>query len=89
MKAAGAQWVQLDEPTIVLDLEAHKLDAFKHAYSTLGPQLPDIKVLIETYFADLPVAAYKYVFISFPCYYYTVHHLQNFSLRLEIVSLVA
>jgi 5-methyltetrahydropteroyltriglutamate--homocysteine methyltransferase len=64
LKAAGAEWIQLDEPTLVLDLEAHTLDVFKHAYSTLGSQLPGVKLLIETYFVDLPVATYKYVLCS-------------------------
>ncbi|KAJ8534361.1 hypothetical protein K7X08_007685 [Anisodus acutangulus] len=32
LKAAGASWIQFDEPTLVLDLEAHQLEAFTKAY---------------------------------------------------------
>ena len=35
LKAAGASWIQFDEPTIVLDLDSHKLKAFTDAYSEL------------------------------------------------------
>ncbi|CAK9257896.1 unnamed protein product [Sphagnum jensenii] len=59
LKEAGAKWVQLDEPTLVLDLEASKLEAFKKAYSFLGADLGGVKLLLETYFADIPAAAYK------------------------------
>eukprot|EP00250_Pteridium_aquilinum_P034979 c8405_g1_i1 orf=288-2588(+) len=61
LKAAGASWVQLDEPTLVLDLEAHQLEAFKHAYGVLGAEVSGIKILVETYFADIPADAYKTV----------------------------
>ncbi len=59
LKEAGAKWVQLDEPALVLDLEASKLEAFKKAYSFLGSDLGCVKLLLETYFADIPAAAYK------------------------------
>ncbi|CAK9207051.1 unnamed protein product [Sphagnum troendelagicum] len=59
LKKAGAKWVQLDEPILVLDLEASKLEAFKKAYSFLGADLGGVKLLLETYFADIPAAAYK------------------------------
>ncbi|KAI5078206.1 hypothetical protein GOP47_0005877 [Adiantum capillus-veneris] len=61
LKAAGASWVQLDEPTLVLDLESHKLEAFKHAYGVLGAELSGIKLLLATYFADIPATAFKTV----------------------------
>ncbi|CAM6023948.1 unnamed protein product [Sphagnum balticum] len=59
LKEAGAKWVQLDEPSLVLDLEASQLEAFKKAYSFLGADLGGLKLLLETYFADIPAAAYK------------------------------
>jgi 5-methyltetrahydropteroyltriglutamate--homocysteine methyltransferase len=59
LKEAGAKWVQLDEPALVLDLEASKLEAFKKAYSFHGADLGGVKLLLETYFADIPAAAYK------------------------------
>lgn len=59
MKAAGATWIQFDEPTLVLDLESHQLEAFTKAYSELESTLSGLNVLVETYFADIPAAAYK------------------------------
>ncbi|KAL0460863.1 UNVERIFIED_CONTAM: 5-methyltetrahydropteroyltriglutamate--homocysteine methyltransferase [Sesamum latifolium] len=35
LKAAGASWLQFDEPTLVMDLDSHKLHAFTHAYKEL------------------------------------------------------
>lgn len=58
LKAAGASLVQLDEPSLVLDLEAHQLEAFSKAYSYLE-EATDVKLLVETYFADIPVETYK------------------------------
>ncbi|CAN6577590.1 unnamed protein product [Malus baccata var. baccata] len=59
LKAAGASWIQFDEPTLVLDLESDKLQAFTGAYSELESALSGLNVLIETYFADVPAAAFK------------------------------
>ncbi|KAK4282105.1 hypothetical protein QN277_013520 [Acacia crassicarpa] len=59
LKAAGASWIQFDEPTLVLDLESHKLEAFTKAYSELESSLAGLNVLIETYFADIPADTYK------------------------------
>lgn len=59
LKAAGASWIQFDEPTLVLDLDSHKLQAFTEAYSELESSLSGLNVLIETYFADVPAQAYK------------------------------
>lgn len=59
LKAAGATWVQFDEPTLVKDLDAHQLKAFNYAYEELESTLSGLNVLIETYFADVPAEAYK------------------------------
>ena len=59
MKAAGATWIQFDEPTLVKDLNTHQLQAFTHAYAELESSLSGFNVLIETYFADVPAEAYK------------------------------
>ncbi|GMP91840.1 hypothetical protein CsSME_00042343 [Camellia sinensis var. sinensis] len=59
LKAAGATWIQFDEPTLVMDLEPHKLQAFSHAYSELESTLSGLNVIIETYFADVPAEAFK------------------------------
>ncbi|CAL1382283.1 unnamed protein product [Linum trigynum] len=59
LKAAGASWIQLDEPTLVMDLDSHKLKAFTEAYSALESTLSGLNVLVETYFADIPAEAFK------------------------------
>ncbi|GLT48391.1 hypothetical protein SLA2020_220210 [Shorea laevis] len=59
LKAAGATWIQFDEPTLVLDLESHQLQAFTHAYSELESILSGLQVLVQTYFADVTAEAYK------------------------------
>ncbi|MQL74590.1 hypothetical protein Taro_006983 [Colocasia esculenta] len=61
LKAAGASWIQFDEPTLVMDLGAHQLEAFTQAYAELESSFSGLKVLIETYFADIPAEAYKTV----------------------------
>ncbi|XP_058755742.1 5-methyltetrahydropteroyltriglutamate--homocysteine methyltransferase 1-like [Vicia villosa] len=59
LKAAGATWIQFDEPTLVKDLDSHQLQAFDHAYAELESTLSGLDVLVETYFADVPADAYK------------------------------
>ncbi|KAG7960317.1 hypothetical protein I3843_10G117200 [Carya illinoinensis] len=59
LKAAGASWIQFDEPTLVMDLDSHKLQMFTDAYAELESCLSGLNVLIETYFADVPSEAYK------------------------------
>ncbi|KAF8007061.1 hypothetical protein BT93_K1152 [Corymbia citriodora subsp. variegata] len=59
LKAAGASWIQFDEPTLVLDLDPRKLQAFTNAYSELESCLSGVNVLVQTYFADVPAEAYK------------------------------
>jgi 5-methyltetrahydropteroyltriglutamate--homocysteine methyltransferase len=59
LRAAGATWIQFDEPTLVKDLDAHQLQAFNYAYSELESTLSGLNVLVETYFADVPAEAYK------------------------------
>ncbi|XP_052175521.1 5-methyltetrahydropteroyltriglutamate--homocysteine methyltransferase-like [Diospyros lotus] len=59
LKAAGASWIQFDEPTLVKDLESHQLQAFTTAYSQLESSLSGLNVLVETYFADVPPEAFK------------------------------
>lgn len=59
LKAAGASWIQFDEPLLVMDLDSHKLKAFTDAYSELESSLSGLNVVVETYFADLTSEAFK------------------------------
>ncbi len=49
--AAGADWVQIDEPVLVSDLDDATKDAFSDAYSELTG-VP-VKILLATYFGDV------------------------------------
>ena len=54
LKAAGAETVQLDEPTLVFDLPAKTKAAFKPTYeklTSLGDKIP--KIVFATYFGDI------------------------------------
>ncbi|MDX1320194.1 MAG: 5-methyltetrahydropteroyltriglutamate--homocysteine S-methyltransferase [Oceanospirillum sp.] len=48
---AGVEWVQIDEPALVTELDARWKQAFEHAYHTLKANRP--QVLIATYFGTL------------------------------------
>ncbi|HEY9514626.1 MAG TPA: 5-methyltetrahydropteroyltriglutamate--homocysteine S-methyltransferase [Gemmatimonadaceae bacterium] len=52
LRRAGADWVQLDEPTLALDLSAEAQAAFRRAYETLA-RSGHSKLLIATYFGGL------------------------------------
>lgn len=49
----GAEWVQLDEPCLVLDLTSEQKEAFKTAYSRIRKNFPSLKILLATYFGGL------------------------------------
>jgi 5-methyltetrahydropteroyltriglutamate--homocysteine methyltransferase len=74
--AAGASWVQLDEPVLAADRTGAELDALRLAYQRLGttPGRPDL--MVSTYFgeiedalpvlADSPVEAIGLDFVAGP-----------------------
>ena len=51
LHALGAQWVQIDEPILTLDLPAAWLGAFEPTYHRL--KTPGIRLLLTTYFGDI------------------------------------
>jgi len=53
LAAAGAQWVQIDEPCLALDRTASDREAFRKAYGFLAEQTGGAKLLLATYFAGL------------------------------------
>src|SRR5438132_13522998 len=53
LAAAGATWVQLDEPSIALDRTPQELAAYGRAYRFLTERAPQLKLLVATYFAGL------------------------------------
>src|SRR5947208_11006529 len=53
LAAAGATWVQLDEPCLALDRTPAERAAFVRAYRFLAERVPKLKILVATYFAGL------------------------------------
>jgi len=51
LKAAGAEWVQIDEPILVLDTAASLEKEYTSAYTELAPVAP--KISLTTYFSRL------------------------------------
>lgn len=52
LKQLGVEWVQIDEPILVLELDPAWQQAFEHSYQTLS-QTPSPKRLLTTYFGQL------------------------------------
>jgi len=67
LAAAGAEWIQLDEPCFVQDRGLHEWAALQRAYRALAESKGSAKLLVQTYFGhvgesyhtlvDLPVDA--------------------------------
>src|SRR6266581_3484830 len=53
LAAAGATWVQVDEPCLALDRTPAEREAFVRAYRFLADRVPNVKILVATYFAGL------------------------------------
>ncbi|MEO7099704.1 MAG: 5-methyltetrahydropteroyltriglutamate--homocysteine S-methyltransferase [Luteolibacter sp.] len=49
----GAEWIQLDEPVLALDLSDTQRDAFTAAYQRLARAAGPAKLLVATYFGEL------------------------------------
>jgi 5-methyltetrahydropteroyltriglutamate--homocysteine methyltransferase len=53
LAAAGADWVQIDEPCLVLDLTDDERAALRATYDAVATTVPDLKVMLTTYFGAL------------------------------------
>ena len=53
LAAAGATWVQLDEPCLALDRTASERAAYVRAYTQLAKRAGKLKLMVATYFAGL------------------------------------
>ncbi|MEU9431530.1 5-methyltetrahydropteroyltriglutamate--homocysteine S-methyltransferase [Streptomyces sp. NPDC048252] len=53
LRAAGAEWIQLDEPALVQDRTPAELDAAARAYRALGSLTDRPKLLVASYFDRL------------------------------------
>ncbi|MCO7176875.1 5-methyltetrahydropteroyltriglutamate--homocysteine S-methyltransferase [Sporolactobacillus kofuensis] len=50
LKAAGAEWVQIDEPILVKEQTAEDLVLFQDTYQTIKNGVPNLNLLLQTYF---------------------------------------
>jgi 5-methyltetrahydropteroyltriglutamate--homocysteine methyltransferase len=53
LAAEGAEWVQFDEPIFALDLTDAERAALLSAYTLLRAQVPQVRLLVASYFGDL------------------------------------
>lgn len=51
--ALGAEWVQMDEPSLVTDLDRGDADVFATVYRELLRHKGNLKILLQTYFGDI------------------------------------
>ncbi|WP_069657791.1 5-methyltetrahydropteroyltriglutamate--homocysteine S-methyltransferase [Arcticibacter eurypsychrophilus] len=52
-KSYGAEWIQLDEPYLSLDLSEPEKQAFQYAYGEISKKCNGIKILLTSYFESL------------------------------------
>jgi 5-methyltetrahydropteroyltriglutamate--homocysteine methyltransferase len=53
LQSLGAEWVQIDEPALVLDLREQYRAACSAAYREIATAVPGLKILVATYFDGL------------------------------------
>ena len=53
LTASGAEWVQMDEPCLALDLDEPTRKALRTAYGMFAHALPQLKIMLTTYFGGL------------------------------------
>lgn len=53
LKNLGAEWVQIDEPVLVLDLDEKTMSAFSDTYKMINKEVPGLNIMLATYFGAL------------------------------------
>lgn len=53
LQQEGANWVQLDEPLLGMDLQDKDNRAFEYAYKVIRDTFPELKILLATYFEGI------------------------------------
>lgn len=53
LASRGAEWVQMDEPCLVLDLDGAARAALRRAYGVFAEQAPGLKIMLTTYFGEM------------------------------------
>lgn len=49
----GAEWIQVDEPCLVMDMTADDTDIFEQLYTEILKSKGSVKILLQTYFGDV------------------------------------
>jgi len=49
----GAEWIQIDEPFLAMDISEVEKTAFVYSYSEIRKNFPEIKILLTSYFEGL------------------------------------
>ncbi|MBC8922210.1 5-methyltetrahydropteroyltriglutamate--homocysteine S-methyltransferase, partial [Escherichia coli] len=66
LEAAGAKWVQIDEPYLATSFDKKEIALFEKVYQAFQTAVPNLKIELQTYFesldyyeevVNLPVAA--------------------------------
>ncbi|MDD1523831.1 5-methyltetrahydropteroyltriglutamate--homocysteine S-methyltransferase [Riemerella anatipestifer] len=53
LQEAGVEWVQIDEPLLVLDLDEKAQKAYREVYQKFQEEFPKLKIILTTYFEAL------------------------------------
>ena len=53
LEAAGARWIQIDEPFLAMDLDEKTKSVYQKVYDDLKGSFPNLKFLVTTYFDGL------------------------------------
>jgi len=53
LKSHGAEWIQFDEPFLVMDIDNTILNEIKSVYSVIRKNFPGLNILIATYFGAI------------------------------------
>ena len=53
LAAEGAEWVQIDEPSLVKDVDSEDKALFREIYQSILKNKKSVKILIQTYFGDI------------------------------------
>ncbi len=53
LEAHGAEWIQFDEPFLVLDLSKKAKETYQFVYKEIRKQFPFLKIMVATYFDGL------------------------------------
>ncbi|QNF29712.1 5-methyltetrahydropteroyltriglutamate--homocysteine S-methyltransferase [Metabacillus elymi] len=53
LKEAGAEWIQIDEPILVKNVEKEIINELKEVYTAFQGGVPDVKFILQTYFESI------------------------------------